>query len=108
MMSPRVPFVVDVCRQTFEQLDCLLVEVCEGLDGHNDWPPPQEKECMAVAALNLLNLQVSAMHIYKHNYTHNYNHNYKHNYKHMYVHNYRHNAQLHTNYTYLVSESMYC
>ena len=54
----RVPFVVDVCQATFEQLDVLLAQVCEGLDGRSDWPPPQEKECMATAALNLLNLQV--------------------------------------------------
>ncbi|XP_074649618.1 E3 ubiquitin-protein ligase HERC2-like [Tubulanus polymorphus] len=56
--SARIPFVVDVCKQTFEQLDELLAEVCEGMDGRNDWPPPQEKECMAVAALNILSLQL--------------------------------------------------
>ena len=54
----RVPFVVDISKATFEQLDELLAEVCEGMDGHSDWPPQQEKECMAVAGLNLLNLQV--------------------------------------------------
>lgn len=43
---------------TFEQLDLLLRQVSEGMDGTTDWPPPQEKECMAVAALNLLRLQV--------------------------------------------------
>lgn len=43
---------------TFEQLDLLLRQVSEGMDGTADWPPPQEKECMAVAALNLLRLQV--------------------------------------------------
>ena len=59
-VNPRVPFVADVCKWTFEQLDKLLAEVCEGLDGRSDWPPPQEKECMAVAALNLLNLQLYA------------------------------------------------
>ncbi|XP_022244118.1 E3 ubiquitin-protein ligase HERC2-like isoform X2 [Limulus polyphemus] len=56
----RVPFVVDVCMSTFEQLDELLTQVCEGLDGNSDWPPPQEKECIAVAALNLLTLQLYA------------------------------------------------
>ena len=53
-----VPFVVDVSKWTLEQLAELLTEVCVGLDGTSDWPPPQETECMAVAALNLLNLQV--------------------------------------------------
>ncbi|XP_048453850.1 E3 ubiquitin-protein ligase HERC2 [Rhincodon typus] len=56
----RVPFVVDVCQMTFEQLDLLLRQVCEGMDGTSDWPPPQEKECMAVATLNLLRLQLHA------------------------------------------------
>lgn len=54
----RVPFIVDVNKWTFQQLDELLAEVYEGLDGRSDWPPPQDQECMAVAALNLLNLQV--------------------------------------------------
>ncbi|XP_034287268.1 E3 ubiquitin-protein ligase HERC2 isoform X1 [Pantherophis guttatus] len=56
----RVPFVVDVCSMTFEQLDLLLRQVTEGMDGSSDWPPPQEKECMAVATLNLLRLQLHA------------------------------------------------
>ena len=43
---------------TFEQLDLLLRQVSEGMDGTADWPPPQEKECMTVATLNLLRLQV--------------------------------------------------
>ena len=54
----RVPFVVDVCPMTFEQLDLLLRQVSEGMDGSSEWPPPQEKECMVVATLNLLRLQV--------------------------------------------------
>ena len=57
-VGQRVPFVVDVCPMTFEQLDLLLRQVSEGMDGSSDWPPPQEKECMVVAALNLLRLQV--------------------------------------------------
>ncbi|KAK2509156.1 hypothetical protein MC885_004362 [Smutsia gigantea] len=56
----RVPFVVDICSLTFEQLDLLLRQVSEGMDGTADWPPPQEKECMAVATLNLLRLQLHA------------------------------------------------
>ena len=43
---------------TFEQLDLLLRQVSEDMDGSSDWPPPQEKECMVVATLNLLRLQV--------------------------------------------------
>ncbi|XP_033111225.1 E3 ubiquitin-protein ligase HERC2-like [Anneissia japonica] len=54
----RVPFITHVTRSTFEQLDLLLQRVCEGLEGHSDWPPPQEKECMAVAGLNVLRLQL--------------------------------------------------
>jgi E3 ubiquitin-protein ligase HERC2 len=57
-ISSRIPFVVDICKSTFEQLDELLSDVCEGMDGKSDWPPPQDKECIAVAGLNLLNLQV--------------------------------------------------
>ena len=56
----KVPFSVHVTKATFEQLDDLLQRVCEGLDGPSDWPPPQEKECMAVAGLNLLRLQVGS------------------------------------------------
>ncbi|XP_039600637.1 E3 ubiquitin-protein ligase HERC2 isoform X1 [Polypterus senegalus] len=59
-ISLRVPFVVDVCPMTFEQLDLLLRQVSEGMDGTSDWPPPQEKECMVVATLNLLRLQLHA------------------------------------------------
>ena len=58
-IGSRIPFVVDISKGTFDQLDELLAEVCEGMDGQCDWPPPQEKECMAVAGLNLLTLQVS-------------------------------------------------
>ncbi|XP_023810269.2 E3 ubiquitin-protein ligase HERC2 isoform X5 [Oryzias latipes] len=59
-VGQRVPFVVDVCHMTFEQLDLLLRQVSEGMDGSSDWPPPQEKECMVVATLNLLRLQLHA------------------------------------------------
>lgn len=48
---------------TFEQLDLLLRQVSEGMDGSSDWPPPQEKECMVVATLNLLRLQVDQSHV---------------------------------------------
>nr|XP_054387277.1 uncharacterized protein LOC129050013 [Pongo abelii] len=56
----RVPLRVDICSVTFEQLDLLLQQVSEGMDGSADWPPPQEKECMAVAMLNLPRLQLHA------------------------------------------------
>lgn len=63
-MGLRVPFVVDVCPMTFEQLDLLLRQISEGMDGSSDWPPPQEKECMVVATLNLLRLQVCVCTVY--------------------------------------------
>nr|XP_054308026.1 E3 ubiquitin-protein ligase HERC2-like [Pongo pygmaeus] len=56
----RVPLGVDICSVTFEQLDLLLQQVSEEMDGSVDWPPPQEKECMAVATLNLPRLQLHA------------------------------------------------
>ncbi|XP_063572194.1 E3 ubiquitin-protein ligase HERC2-like isoform X1 [Pongo abelii] len=56
----RVPFGVDICSVTFKQLDLLLQQVSEGMDGSADWPPPQEKECVAVAMLNLPRLQLHA------------------------------------------------
>ncbi|KAK7486952.1 hypothetical protein BaRGS_00021768, partial [Batillaria attramentaria] len=59
-VGSRIPFIVDVNQWTLERLDELLGVVCEGMDGRSDRPPPQDKECMAVAALNLLNLQLHA------------------------------------------------
>nr|CAD7427833.1 unnamed protein product [Timema monikensis] len=58
-ISLRVPFVVDVCEETLRMLDQLLGQ-CEAVIG-GDWPPPQDKECMAVACLNLLRLQGSVV-----------------------------------------------
>jgi len=58
LISSRVPFLVEITKATFEQLDRLLSEVCEGVDGRSDWPPTQDRECMVVSTLNLLNLQV--------------------------------------------------
>ncbi|KAJ8297784.1 hypothetical protein KUTeg_024315 [Tegillarca granosa] len=60
MVGSRLPFIIDVCKHTYEQLDELLADVCEGMDGRSEWPPPQDKECLAVAGLNLLNLQLHA------------------------------------------------
>ncbi|KAL1138807.1 hypothetical protein AAG570_008869, partial [Ranatra chinensis] len=60
----RVPFIVDVCKETFVRLDQILQQVCEGATGNTDWPPPQHKECMIVATLNLLRLQLHSMSIH--------------------------------------------
>ena len=59
-VGTQLPFCLDVSRATFEQLDCLLRRVCEGLSEERGAlsQPPHERECMAVAALNLLKLQV--------------------------------------------------
>ncbi|XP_012936715.1 E3 ubiquitin-protein ligase HERC2 [Aplysia californica] len=59
-VGSRIPFIVEVSRSTLEQLEELLREVTEGMDGRSDWPPPQDRECIAVVALNLLNLQLHA------------------------------------------------
>lgn len=56
-----MPFVLNVSGLTFEKLHLLLKIVCDGLDGDKElYPssPNQEQECMAVATLNLLKLQV--------------------------------------------------
>ncbi|CAD6227584.1 GSCOCG00001264001-RA-CDS [Cotesia congregata] len=58
-VAPRVAFVVDICEETFKLLDILLGKSCEGLPGTR--PPTQDRECLAVATLNLLRLQLHAM-----------------------------------------------
>ncbi|KAK6172413.1 hypothetical protein SNE40_016067 [Patella caerulea] len=58
-VSSRIPFVVDVSKSTFEHINELLSEVCDGMDSKGE-RPPQHKECIAVAGLNLLNLQLRA------------------------------------------------
>jgi len=56
----RVPFVVDICRATFEQLEQLLTELFDSVAGHGDRPPPtQFSECLMSSVLSLLRLQVS-------------------------------------------------
>ncbi|XP_049844846.1 E3 ubiquitin-protein ligase HERC2 [Schistocerca gregaria] len=57
----RVEFVVDICEDTFKMLDQLLGLVCDGMAGNIDWPPSHDKECMAVACLNLLRLQLHVL-----------------------------------------------
>ncbi|XP_020707195.2 E3 ubiquitin-protein ligase HERC2 isoform X3 [Athalia rosae] len=58
-VASKVAFVVDVQEDTFKLLDTLLAKSCEGLPGTR--PPTQDRECLAVAALNLLRLQLHAM-----------------------------------------------
>ncbi|XP_017887257.1 E3 ubiquitin-protein ligase HERC2 [Ceratina calcarata] len=58
-VANRVAFVVDVCEETFRLLDTLLSKTCEGLPGTR--PPTQDRECLAVAALNLIRLQLHTM-----------------------------------------------
>lgn len=53
----RAAFVIGVSKATFEKLDELIGRSCEGFE-FNDWPPTQENECLATAALNLMSLQV--------------------------------------------------
>lgn len=55
-VSTRIPYVVEVCEETFVKLNDLLARVGEGLA--EDRIPSQEQECMVVAGLNLLRLQV--------------------------------------------------
>ncbi len=61
-LGRSLPFCLDVTPATFEKLDLLLRTLCEGLDrseGSVVYPPPhQDQECMALATLNLLKLQV--------------------------------------------------
>eukprot|EP00118_Oscarella_pearsei_P022140 m.252836 g.252836 ORF g.252836 m.252836 type:complete len:3992 (+) comp40356_c1_seq2:177-12152(+) len=57
----KVPYVLDVHRTTFENLDIYLKRVCDGLDSQQDGrPPKQDQECLALAGLNLLHLQLHA------------------------------------------------
>jgi E3 ubiquitin-protein ligase HERC2 len=57
-VEPHVPFVVDVSQSTLMQISALLDHVWEGIDGESERPPSKEKECIVVAALNLLKLQL--------------------------------------------------
>ncbi len=62
-LGRRLPFCLDVTTATFEKLDLMLRSVCDGLDSSQGvYPPPhQEQECIAIATLNLLKLQVSTV-----------------------------------------------
>ena len=55
----RIPFVIDICRATFEQLEQLLSELFDCVGGQIDRPPPtQFSECLISSVLSLLKLQV--------------------------------------------------
>jgi len=57
--SQSLPFVVDICRLTFEQLEQLLTELFDTVAGHDDRPPPSQfSECLVSSLLSLLKLQV--------------------------------------------------
>ncbi|XP_019845780.2 probable E3 ubiquitin-protein ligase HERC2 [Bactrocera dorsalis] len=56
----KIPFVIDLSEHTFRLLDQLLGIVC-GQDSNNRQTPNQESECIAVACLNLLRLQLHAL-----------------------------------------------
>lgn len=65
-LSARMPFVVELSEQTFRLLDqLLLIIVSENLRQQAqqlyNLPYSQDKECIAVAALNLLNLQLRTL-----------------------------------------------
>ncbi|KAK3907967.1 E3 ubiquitin-protein ligase HERC2 [Frankliniella fusca] len=59
-VEPRLALVLDLSEDTFRLLDQLLARASQGVAG-SDWPPTQDKECLAVACLNLLHLQLHAM-----------------------------------------------
>ena len=58
-MPRRVPFVVDVSESTFVYLDRLMERASPSAAAAAR-PPAQEDECVMVAALRLLTLQVRA------------------------------------------------
>lgn len=62
-VAPRIPYVVDLTESTFKFVDQLLSNVCGSTSSAAEprHPPSQESECIAVAALNLLRLQLHAL-----------------------------------------------
>lgn len=58
VLADCLPYVLEPTNATLEMLEQLLERVCAHLDPQSDWPPPQDVECIAVASLNLLRLQV--------------------------------------------------
>lgn len=64
-VATRIPFVVDLTEQTFRFIDQLLGTVCGNIGGVQSTDmrpaPGQDSECIAVACLNLLRLQLHAL-----------------------------------------------
>lgn len=58
-LPTRVPFVVDLTEQAFRFVDQLLAMVCP--NGTNLSAPSVETECIVVACLNILRLQLHAL-----------------------------------------------
>lgn len=58
-IGTRVPFITDISKTSITKLSKLLITVCDGVTTVSDRPPSQEKECLIVSALNILQLQVS-------------------------------------------------
>ena len=60
-MAAKVPFSIDICKETFDRLNDLL-EICDpatAKESKNDWlKDNSDKIC--VCALKLLKLQVSS------------------------------------------------
>lgn len=58
----RIPFVIDLTEQSFRLLELLLgIVTGQTSTGELRHPPSQEAECIAVACLNLLRLQLHAL-----------------------------------------------
>lgn len=62
-LATRLPFVVDLVEPTFRLIDQLLTFVCPTNQQQlqQQQQPSQESECIAVACLNLLRLQLHAL-----------------------------------------------
>lgn len=60
-IATRIPYVIDLSEHTFRLLDQLLSIVCEHDTNNIRQPPSQEFECVAVASLNILRLQLHAV-----------------------------------------------
>ncbi len=62
-IASKIPFVVDLTESTFRLIEQLLAIVCgqTAVTSEIRHPPNQESECIAVASLNLLRLQLHAL-----------------------------------------------
>ena len=58
-VSREIPFVLDICEDTFSLIDQLLSEVWDDmLSGQCPWPPKQQQECISISCINLLKFQL--------------------------------------------------